>query len=256
VAAAGAAAPLGVSVAGVAGISTGSVAPSSGAAAVFAQINQAAVSAAANAPPAAGAGDVGQPVTAQAVVGTVGMGSLGVVLGTALANSQGSSVALGGAPIPPLVPAGAVWFHCAAPAVAVGSPLDILVSPAQRLIIAALPALEARALVQAPQVPLHALDSDNVVQCKLVLAAWAADATRPAEDFRALPTAVRTAALGHLCVDAALAEPLQDAFLPSADGIFFPSFLNFLTFLTFFSLFRTLVTLPRAHLRPPDVYYS
>ncbi len=35
------------------------------------------------------------------------------------------------------------------------------------------------------------------------------------------------------------------------DGKFFPSFLTFLTFLTFSSLFGTLVTLPRAPLRPP-----
>jgi hypothetical protein len=83
------------------------------------------------------------------------------------------------------------------------------------LLITSPPVQAAQVPVQAAQALLHAQDSDIVVQYKLVLATRAAEAARPAEDFWALPIAIRMAAMGYLCVDSAGLEPLQDAFLSS-----------------------------------------
>ncbi len=146
----------------------------------------------------------------------VGLGGPGIASGVALLSAQISGGVPGGALLAQAGPASGVVVPGAGAAVAGASPLDALISPAQRLLIAGLSALEARALVQAAQVQLHAQDSDIVVQYKLGLATWAAEAARPAEDFRALPAAVRTVAMGYLGVDTAWAEPLQNAFLASA----------------------------------------
>ncbi len=96
------------------------------------------------------------------------------------------------------------------------SPLDLMVTPAQVLIIAGLPLAAALALVQAAQVPTQVGDSDDTVRRKLTIAVWAAETLRSPLDFRGLPTVVRTPALGYLGVDATWAEPLKDAFLTSA----------------------------------------
>ena len=99
---------------------------------------------------------------------------------------------------------------------AVASPLDSMITPAQVLAIAGLPFAAALALVQAAQIPTQVGDSDGVIRGKLTVAVWAAETLRSTLDFRSLPTAVRVPALGYLGVDAAWAEPLQDAFLASA----------------------------------------
>jgi hypothetical protein len=91
-----------------------------------------------------------------------------------------------------------------------------MVTPAQVLAIAGLPFAAALALVQAAQIPTQVGDSDDVIRGKLTVAVWAAETLRSTLDFRGLPTAVRVPALGYLGVDAAWAEPLQDAFLASA----------------------------------------
>jgi len=64
--------------------------------------------------------------------------------------------------------------------------------------------------------PTQVGDADDVIRGKLTIAVWAAETLRSALDFRGLSAAVRTPALGYLGVDAAWAEPLQDAFLSSA----------------------------------------
>ena len=100
---------------------------------------------------------------------------------------------------------------------AVASPLDSMITPAQVLAIAGLPFAAALALVQAAQIPTQVGDSDGVIRGKLTVAVWAAETLRSPLDFRGgLRTSVRTPALDYLGVDATWAEPLQDAFLTSA----------------------------------------
>ena len=142
---------------------------------------------------------------AGATTSTAGQGAAGPATSgphVAIAPSQAGQIAGSGSAAPPLgglpahQPAGAGGAAQAqgvpqAQQLAVASPLDSMVTPAQVLAIAGLPFAAALALVQAAQIPTQVGDSDDVIRGKLTVAVWAAETLRSTLDFRGLPTAVR-----------------------------------------------------------------
>ena len=94
-------------------------------------------------------------------------------------------------------------------------PVDGLVTAAQAAIVRALPDAVARMLVGQSGFPLNGFDPTFVVHGKLIVAAWAAEATRKAAEVRALPGPVAAQILQLLGVDTSWPMNLQDVFLDS-----------------------------------------